>query len=132
MALSSSIEWTESTWNPLSGCTKVSPGCANCYAERLALRLKAMGNPLGMGEAGFKEAILALIVESTEALCETNWKPWKKTHKEVNRQSLATEMTDILQFWVNAALTMELTPEILEQALRGKWKINKQRIKDGY
>jgi len=45
MALLSSIEWTESTWNPLTGCTKVSPGCANCYAERMALRLKAMGNP---------------------------------------------------------------------------------------
>ena len=45
MSLSSSIEWTESTWNPLTGCTKISPGCANCYAERMALRLKAMGNP---------------------------------------------------------------------------------------
>ena len=45
MALSSSIEWTESTWNPTTGCTKVSSGCANCYAERMALRLKAMGNP---------------------------------------------------------------------------------------
>lgn len=45
MALSSSIEWTESTWNPLTGCTKVSAGCVNCYAERMALRLKAMGNP---------------------------------------------------------------------------------------
>jgi len=44
MALSSSIEWTESTWNPLTGCTKISPGCANCYAERMALRLRAMGN----------------------------------------------------------------------------------------
>ncbi|GMT50032.1 MAG: hypothetical protein IEMM0008_1571 [bacterium] len=37
------IEWTSSTWNPLTGCTKVSPGCKNCYAERMALRLKAMG-----------------------------------------------------------------------------------------
>jgi protein gp37 len=45
MALSSTIEWTESTWNPLTGCTKVSPGCKNCYAERMALRLQAMGNP---------------------------------------------------------------------------------------
>jgi len=45
MAHLTSIEWTESTWNPLTGCTKVSPGCANCYAERMALRLKAMGNP---------------------------------------------------------------------------------------
>lgn len=45
MALSTSIEWTGSTWNPLTGCTKISPGCANCYAERMALRLRAMGNP---------------------------------------------------------------------------------------
>ncbi len=45
MALFSPIEWTGSTWNPLTGCTKISPGCAHCYAERLSLRLKAMGNP---------------------------------------------------------------------------------------
>ncbi len=42
---SSRIEWTDSTWNPLTGCTKVSPGCKHCYAERMAARLKAMGNP---------------------------------------------------------------------------------------
>ena len=41
----SKIEWTESTWNPLTGCTKISPGCKNCYAERMAKRLKAMGQP---------------------------------------------------------------------------------------
>ena len=39
----SAIEWTESTWNPLTGCTKISPGCKNCYAERMAKRLKSMG-----------------------------------------------------------------------------------------
>jgi protein gp37 len=39
----SSIEWTESTWNPLTGCTKISPGCKHCYAERMAGRLQAMG-----------------------------------------------------------------------------------------
>ena len=44
MALNSKIEWTEATWNPATGCTKISDGCANCYAERLAHRLKAMGN----------------------------------------------------------------------------------------
>ncbi len=44
MALNSKIEWTESTWNPATGCTKISDGCLNCYAERLAHRLKAMGN----------------------------------------------------------------------------------------
>ncbi|MHB0869017.1 MAG: DUF5131 family protein, partial [Chloroflexota bacterium] len=45
MAARSSIEWTESTWNPLTGCTKISPGCKHCYAERMARRLKAMGQP---------------------------------------------------------------------------------------
>jgi len=39
----SRIEWTESTWNPVTGCTKISAGCAHCYAERMALRLQAMG-----------------------------------------------------------------------------------------
>ena len=45
MASNSSIEWTESTWNPLTGCTKISPGCTHCYAERMSLRLQAMGQP---------------------------------------------------------------------------------------
>ena len=43
MATQSAIEWTESTWNPVTGCTKTSAGCTHCYAERMARRLKAMG-----------------------------------------------------------------------------------------
>jgi len=43
MGANSSIEWTESTWNPVTGCIKISPGCKHCYAERLAERLQAMG-----------------------------------------------------------------------------------------
>jgi protein gp37 len=43
MATQSNIEWTENTWNPVTGCTKVSQGCKNCYAERMARRLRAMG-----------------------------------------------------------------------------------------
>src|SRR3954468_6789850 len=43
MAQASSIEWTEATWNPVTGCTKISPGCKFCYAERMSKRLKAMG-----------------------------------------------------------------------------------------
>ncbi len=45
MATQSAIEWTESTWNPVTGCTKISPGCKHCYAERMAGRLQAMGQP---------------------------------------------------------------------------------------
>jgi protein gp37 len=45
MAGFSSIEWTDATWNPVTGCSKVSPGCAHCYAERMARRLQGMGQP---------------------------------------------------------------------------------------
>jgi protein gp37 len=45
MAGNSAIEWTEATWNPVVGCTILSPGCTNCYAMRLAGRLEAMGQP---------------------------------------------------------------------------------------
>jgi len=41
----SAIEWTDATWNPVTGCTKISPGCKHCYAERMAGRLKMMGQP---------------------------------------------------------------------------------------
>jgi len=43
VANASSIEWTEATWNPITGCSKISQGCKHCYAERMAHRLQAMG-----------------------------------------------------------------------------------------
>ena len=52
MADQSHIEWTEATWNPVTGCTKISAGCKNCYAERLAKRLQLMGN--GRYRNGFR------------------------------------------------------------------------------
>ena len=61
MALKSTIEWTESTWNPVTGCNKISPGCKHCYAERMAKRLKAMGSP--NYENGFKLATHDHVVE---------------------------------------------------------------------
>lgn len=45
MTTKTKIEWTEVTWNPVTGCSKISPGCKHCYAERMAKRLKAMKNP---------------------------------------------------------------------------------------
>lgn len=56
MAQTSRIEWTEATWNPTVGCTKISPGCKHCYAEAMAKRLQAMGTP-GYGN-GFKLTVL--------------------------------------------------------------------------
>ena len=50
MAQRSSIEWTEATWNPVTGCTKVSPGCAHCYAETFAERFRGVrGHPYERG-----------------------------------------------------------------------------------
>lgn len=51
MADNSRISWTNATWNPLAGCTKVSPGCEHCYAERMSRRLMAMGR------SGYKDVI---------------------------------------------------------------------------
>lgn len=61
MAKRSSIEWTESTWNPVTGCTKISPGCKHCYAERMAWRLKAMGQPNYVN--GFKLTLHEHVLE---------------------------------------------------------------------
>jgi protein gp37 len=57
MTTASRIEWTEQTWNPTTGCTKVSPGCANCYAEVMARRLRAIG--VAGYKRGFKLALHA-------------------------------------------------------------------------
>jgi protein gp37 len=61
MSENSSIEWTDATWNPVRGCTKISPGCKHCYAERMAKRLQAMGQPNYVN--GFKLAIHEHVLE---------------------------------------------------------------------
>src|SRR5207248_5228755 len=44
MSINSKIEWTDATWNPIRGCTKISPGCKNCYAEAFAERFRGVKN----------------------------------------------------------------------------------------
>lgn len=61
MAKKTNIEWTEMTWNPVTGCTKISPGCKHCYAETMAKRLKAMGS--GRYQDGFKLTLHDDLVE---------------------------------------------------------------------
>ncbi len=61
----SHIEWTEATWNPVTGCSKVSAGCKNCYAERMAKRLFAMGSP--RYAAGFAVRLQHDLVEAPKA-----------------------------------------------------------------
>ncbi len=71
MANNSGIEWTEATWNPLTGCTKLSAGCKYCYADRMAKRLQAMGSPNYRN--GFK-------ITLHEHMLEVPFK-WKKPRK---------------------------------------------------
>src|SRR4030042_1527084 len=61
MSTQTSIEWTEQTWNPAVGGSKISPGCAHCYAEVMARRLKAMG--VKGYENGFKLTLLPYRLE---------------------------------------------------------------------
>jgi protein gp37 len=61
MAQLSSIEWTDATWNPVTGCTKISPGCKHCYAERMARRLQSMGQP--RYRDGFKLTLQPDVIE---------------------------------------------------------------------
>lgn len=57
MAVGSTIEWTEATWNPVAGCSPVSPGCHNCYAARMSLRLGSMPNKTGDKYAGLAKKL---------------------------------------------------------------------------
>jgi len=69
MANASTIEWTEATWNPVTGCSKISQGCKNCYAERLANRLRLMG--ASRYQAGFNLRLHPDLLELP--------KTWKKS-----------------------------------------------------
>ncbi len=71
MGQHSTIEWTDVTWNPVTGCTQVSPGCQHCYAARLAFRLQAMGH--GKYQGGFGVALHAQTLEHPLR--------WKQTRK---------------------------------------------------
>jgi len=102
------------------------------YDEQYLLMQK-MGWP--GGKPGSQEAakghLLAAIVECTEALNEINWKPWKNSKQSVDRMAYATELMDIIQFVINAAMAMNISPVTLEHALRNKWKVNHERIDRG-
>ena len=108
MAVNSAIEWTEATWNPVTGCTKVSNGCRNCYAERMTRRLKAMGQPNYL--SGFKvkthKNVLALPLR------------WKKS-----RRVFVNSMSDLfhekvpVKFILEVFQIMSMTPQHSFQVL---------------
>jgi protein gp37 len=117
MATQSKIEWTEMTWNPVTGCTKVSAGCKNCYAERMAVRLHAMENK--RYKNGFE-------VTLHEDLLEAPLK-WKRS-----RLVFVNSMSDLfhekvpLEFIQKAYSVMERCPQHTFQILTKR----SQRLKE--
>lgn len=108
MAGNSSIEWTEATWNPVTGCSKVSQGCKNCYAERMAKRLVAMENPRYIN--GFN-------VTLHEDLVTLPYK-WNKPRKVfVNSMSDLFHEDVPLEFIQSVFETMNNTPQHTYQVL---------------
>ena len=104
MGTHSSIEWTESTWNPVTGCTKVSPGCKHCYAERMALRLRAMGQPNYVN--GFKLTIHEHMLDLPLR--------WRKP-----RMIFVNSMSDLF----HEDIPLEFIQEVFDVMHRASWHI---------
>ena len=108
MSANSKIEWTDTTWNPVTGCTKVSHGCKNCYAERMSERLKAMGAEKYSN--GFEVTLHASVV--TEPL---KWK--QPRHIFVNSMSDLFHEDVPISFIQSIFHTMNLAEQHVFQVL---------------
>jgi len=104
MAQASKIEWTESSWNPVTGCTKISTGCKNCYAERMAHRLKAAGQ--NRYRNGFKLTLQKDLVGLPLR--------WKKP-----REIFVGSMTDLF----HKDVPLEYLKQIFETMSKANWHI---------
>lgn len=113
MAGSSNIEWTEATWNPVTGCNKVSQGCKHCYAERMAKRLQAMKNRRYIN--GFQVTLHHDLIDAP--------KKWKKPKKIfVNSMSDLFHEDVPLDFIQKIFKTMNETPHHTYQILTKRSK----------
>lgn len=108
MATKSHIEWTQMTWNPVTGCTKVSAGCKHCYAERMATRLKAMG--VRRYQQGFDIALHEDLLDAP-----MNWKSPQLVF--VNSMSDLFHPDVPLEFIQKVFLTMQSCPQHTFQIL---------------
>lgn len=108
LANKSNIEWTESTWNPITGCNKISQGCKNCYAERMAKRLVAMKNP--RYKNGFDVTLHPDLVDAPR-----NWAKPRKIF--VNSMSDLFHEDVPLEFIQKIFKTMNETPRHIYQIL---------------
>lgn len=134
MAANSAIEWTESTWNPLTGCTKISPGCKHCYAERMASRLQAMGQPNyhngfdltlhenaldlplqwkkpqtifvnSMSDLFHKAVPLDFILKTFDVMCRANWHRYQILTKRSDRLlELSPKLRWMSHIWMGVSV----------------------------
>lgn len=115
----SSIEWTDATWNPIAGCTILSPGCTNCYAMRMAARLEKMGQPKYVGttrRSGRRDVWTGKIVVDERAItAPLDWKAPRRVF--VNSMSdlfhEAVPEDAIRRVWAVMARTRRHTYQIL-------------------
>ena len=107
----SDIEWTEATWNPIAGCTIVSPGCTNCYAMRMAARLQAMGMPKYAGttrKSGKRHVWTGRVnVDKTALTAPLGWKKPQRI--------FVNSMSDLFQDKANEAFIKRVW-RVMEQA----------------
>lgn len=102
------------------------------YLKQQADLQRILGEPMGEGEAAIKENVLALIVEASEVLQETNWKPWKVTRHKLNRYDITNELVDIFKFYLNIINVLGITEEEFDTVWDEKDETVKRRFKDGY
>ncbi len=100
------------------------------FLKSLGIDIKAM--PASEREKGLKECILAIVAESMELLNEINWKPWKKTKKEVDQEQARFEVADQFLFLLEESLYLGMDAETLFQYVMRKVDINEERQKNKY
>lgn len=114
-----SIEWTDATWNPVAGCTVLSPGCTNCYAMRMAARLEMMGQEKYRGltrKTGGRAKWTGKLFLDRKALEVP--KAWRKSRRIfVNSMSDLFHVDVPAEFVAEVWSTMEATPQHTYQIL---------------
>ena len=111
MSASSRIEWTETTWNPVTGCTKISHGCKHCYAERMSRRLQAMG--VAKYRDGFSVAVHPSVLRDPLR--------WRKP-----RLVFVNSMSDLFHQAVSTAF-IEAVFEVMNQASHHTFQVLTKR-----
>ena len=122
MAALSDIEWTEATWNPVAGCSIISPGCTNCYAMRMAGRLEAMGveKYRGTTRRSGKRAVWTGRVNIVSATIEAPFR-WRTP-----RRIFVNSMSDLFQDGVDED-TIASVWAVMARATRHSFQILTKR-----